>query len=451
MKKKNTIFRALLASSLATTLLLAGCGGGSQETTAIKDDGAKPAEASEKVVLTFWDENAGPERTPYYEELIKQFEAENPNIDIEYVGIPNKSSKQKYDASIAANDTPDVGGVQTSWIADFSAREALVPMDEYFNQWSEKDKMNKGAIEFNRSVSIDGKLYQLPTMQNIDILWYRPDWYQEAGLKAPENWDEFFTAVEKMTDKGQNRFGFTIRGGKGGSFQLQRMMYAYSGIGEYFDANGKSTVNDPKHVEFVEKYLGIYKKYTPESDITNAYKEMIAGFDTGAVALVQHNIGSFGEHSKALQPGQYAALPLPKTADGKYTVEGGNTNGYAIFKTTKHPDEAWKFVSFLGSAKSQSYWNQKVGLIPTNSEVLNEQWVKDAQHIQTAFAVLEDPNTVFYNPPFYLPDYRSILDNIVDPGIQAVMSGKKSTQDFLDEWAAAMEKSKQQFDSVMKK
>lgn len=450
MKKKW--YQSFLATSLAATLLLTGCGGGSQPSTAIKEEGPKPAEAPvENVKITFWDENAGPQRTPYYEELIKQFEAENPNIKVEYVGIPNKSSKQKYDASIAANDTPDVGGVQTSWIADFSAREALVPLDDYFNQWEDKEKINRGAIDFNRSVSLDGKLYQIPTTQNLDILWYRPDWYQEAGLKAPENWDEFFTAVEKMTDKGQNRFGFTIRGGKGGSFQLQRMMYANSGIGEYFDANGKSTVNDPKHVEFVKQYLGIYKQYTPESDITNAYKEMIAGFDTGAVALVQHNIGSFAEHEKALQPGQFAALPLPKTADGKYTVEGGNTNGYAIFKTTKHPDAAWKFVSFLANAKSQSYWNQNIGQIPTHSDVLNEQWVKDAQHIQAAFTVLEDPNTVFYNPPFYLPDYRSILDNVVDPGIQAVMSGKKSVEDFLNEWAAAMEKSKQQFDAVMKK
>ena len=52
---------------------------------------------------------------------------------------------------------------------------------------------------------------------------------------------------------------------------------------------------------------------------------MIAGFDTGVVAMVHHNIGSFGEHSKAFEPDQFQAIPLPKTEDGKYVAEGGNT------------------------------------------------------------------------------------------------------------------------------
>ncbi|WP_260440561.1 ABC transporter substrate-binding protein [Parageobacillus thermoglucosidasius] len=444
MKVYKKFWRAICITSLLTSLFLVGCN--NNEETVIKDKTNKSTSSEEKVVLTFWDENAGPQRTPIWQELIKRFEKQNPNIKVEYVGLPKDTAKQKYDAAISANDTPDVGSVQTSWLSEFSIRKALLPLDNYFNKWSEKEKINKGAIDFNRDIVIDKKLYGIPYTQNIDILWYRPDWFKEAGVKPPETWDEFFTAVEKMTDKSKKRYGFTIRGGDGASFQLQRMMYAYSGIDKYFDENGKSTINDPKHVEFVKKYLGLYKKYTPESDITNGYKEMIAAFDTGAVALVQHNIGSYGEHSKALKPDQFAALPLPKTDDGKYVVEGGNTINISIFKNTKHPDAAWKFVSFLTSAESQSYWNQQTGQIPTHADVLNEQWVNDAQHIKVAFDVLENPNTVFYNPAFYLPDYRSILDNIVDPSIQAVMSGKKSVEDFLNEWATALEKSKQQYD-----
>jgi len=439
--------RKIGAAVLLSSLLVTGCGSGPQETV-IKDEGPKEAPAAEqKVKITFWDENAGPQRTPYYEELIKRFETENPNIDVEYVGLPNKSAKQKYDAAIAAEDLPDVGGVQTTWLADFSIRGALYPMDEFFEKWSDKDKINPAVIKANREVVIDKKLYQMPNTINLDILWYRPDWFAEAGVKPPETWDEFYTAVEKMTDKSKNRYGFSIRGGKGGSFQLQRMMYAYSGITDFYDASGKSTINDPKHVEFVKKYLGLYKTYTPDSDITNDYKAMVAGFDTGAVAMIQHNIGSYGEHSKALKEGQYAALPLPKTADGKYVVEGYNTNGYSIFKTTKHPEEAWKFVSFLASAPSQSYWNQSIGQLPTHEDSLKEDWVQNAQHLKVATSVLQSPNTVYYYPGVHQPDYRSILDQVIDPNIQAVMSGKKTVEEFLSEWAATLEKSKQQYDA----
>jgi len=439
MKK---VTKSLLALTLAASALLAGCSG---------DDEASGKSGNEQVKITFWDENAGPERTPIWEDLIERFEKENPNIDVEYVGIPNKSAKSKYDAAIAANDMPDVGSVQTSWLPEFSIRDALLPLDSYFEKSELKNLINEGAVQFNKDITQDGKLYGIPYTQNLDTLWIRSDWFEEEGVKEPETWDDFFTAIEKMTDKEKNRYGYTIRGGAGGSFQLQRSMFAYSGIETYFDENGKATINDPKHVEFVERYLANYQKYTPKSDITNGYKEMIAGFDTGVVAMVHHNIGSFGEHKKSLEDGQYKALPLPKTEDGKYVAEGGNAINMAVFKSSEHPDAAWKFAEFINSAESQSRWNEQVGQIPTNSDVLKEDWVKNSQHIKIAFDVYDNPDTVLYQPPFYLPDYRSILDNIVDSGTQSVMSGDMTAQEFLDEWAKAMEDSQKQYDKAFKK
>ncbi|MFJ5622998.1 ABC transporter substrate-binding protein [Peribacillus loiseleuriae] len=440
------VSRSFMAISMAATLFLAGCSEGAstepKKTKVTKD---------EPVTITFWDENAGPQRTPIWEELIKRFKDQHPNIDVEYVGLPKDSAKKKMDAAIASDDMPDLASVQTSWLPEFSIREALLPLDDYLEKSDLKEKINEGAVQFNKDIVQDHKLYGIPYTQNLDILWVRPDWFKEADVKVPETWEEFFTAAEKMTDKSKNRYGYTIRGGSGGSFQLQRLMFAYSGLEDYIDKNGKSTINDPKHVEFVEKYLALYKKFTPQSDITNGYKEMIAGFDTGAVAMVQHNIGSFGEHSEALAADQFQAIPLPKTEEGNSVAEGGNTIGISIFKTTKNPEAAWEFASFLNSAESQSYWNQQVGQIPTNSDVLNEQWIQDSPHIQTAFEVYNDPNTVLYKPPFYLPDYRTILDNQVDAGTQAVMSGKSTVKEFLDEWAEAMEKSEKQYNEHFKK
>jgi multiple sugar transport system substrate-binding protein len=436
----SKITKMLLVVGLLLSLVLTGCG---QSTT-----GGGQSKTGEKVTIVFWDENAGPDRTPYYQELIKKFEEKYPAIHVEHDGLPKSGAKQKMDAAIAANDMPDVSGIQTSWLADFSARGALLPLDSFYEKWADKDKINPGIIQSNRNMTLDKKLYQIPNTMNLECLWYRADWYNEASVKAPETWDEFFVAVEKMTDKDKNRYGFSIRGGNGGSFQLQRMMYAYSGL-NYFDANEKTTINDPKHVEFLKKYLGLYKTYTPISDVTNGYKEMVAGFDTGAVALVQHNIGSYSEHSKALKPGQYAPLILPKTADGRFIQESGNTLGYGIYKTTKNPEAAWTFVSFLCSQESQSYWNQKIGQIPTHLDSLKEPWAKELPHMQMALKVLSDSNLKFYDPPMYLPDYRSILDQVVDPGIQGVMTGKKTVEEFLNDWANAINKSRDKYDKMV--
>ncbi|MBU5594252.1 sugar ABC transporter substrate-binding protein [Amphibacillus sp. MSJ-3] len=443
-KKRDWL--AILGVVVFFVMVLTGCG--SEDSTGNADAGSdNDGSTEEPVELVFWDENAGPDRTPIWEKLIDEFQKEHTNIKVEYVGLSKDEAKSKLDASIAANDTPDVASLQSSWLPEFSIRGALLPLDDYFENSPLIDTINEGAIQFNKDIVQDGQLYGVPYTQNLDILWIRKDLFDKENMTAPETWDAFFDSVDKMTKN--DIYGYTIRGGAGGSLQLQRLMYAYSGITEYIDENGKATVNDPKHAEFLNKYFDLYQKNTPKSDITNDYKEMVAGFDTGKVAILHHNIGSFGEHSKSLEADQFEAAPLPKSINGNYVAEGGNTIGISIFKNTEHPEEAFKLVEFLNNAASQSHWNQIVGQIPTNSEVLEEEWINEAQHIKVAFEVYDNPDTMLYQPPFYLPDYRSILDNKIDPAIQSVMSGEKTVEVFLDEWAEALEASNAKYKEAM--
>jgi multiple sugar transport system substrate-binding protein len=437
MFRKNLTNSVMVLMIVVIGLVLTGC---NSEYSLFQKSNAKE---DERVKIVFWDDNTGPQRTPVWEELITRFEKENPTIDVEYIGLPKDSAKAMFDAAIASGEVPDVASVYASWLPEFSTRDALLPLDSYFSKWSEKDKINKGSIEFNRRMVKNQKLYGIPYTQNLDILWVRSDWFKAANLNTPETWDEFFRAVEMLTDKSNNRYGYTIRGGAGGSFQLQRMMYAYSGI-ETFFKDGKSTINDPKHVEFLKKYFALYQNYTSISDITNDYKAMIAGFDSGKIAMLQHNIGSFAEHSEALESNQFQAIPLPKSVKGYYVAEDGNTIGVSIFKGTRHPEESWKFIQFINSKKAQSYWNQSVGQIPTNVDVLNEEWIKTSPHIQTAQKVYNNPNTILFEPPFYLSEYRTILNTIVDTGTQSVLSGKMTVEEFLDKWAEAMEEARGQ-------
>lgn len=427
----NTACTALLAMTIATPMVV--------ETVS----------AQEKVKLTFWDENAGPQRTPLWEDLIAKFEAENPDIEVEYVGLPKDEAKSKIDAAIAANDAPDVASLQSTWLPEFSIRGALLPLDEYYEKSELNGKINEQAITFNKNIVQDGKLYGIPYTQNIDVLWIRSDIFKENNLEAPKSWDDFFADIETLTN--DDMFGYTLRGGAGGALHIQRLMYAYSGIENYITEDGQVTIDDPLHKEFLEKYIKLYNVYTPQSDLTNGYKEMVATFDSGLAAIVHHNIGSFGEHSEALEPEQFEAVPLPVSKEGKYVLEGGNAIGLSVFSGTEHPEEAFRLLEFLNSEQSQSTWNESVGQIPTHVDTLDDEWIQNAQHIAVAFEVYNNPETKLYQPPFYLPDYRSILDNLVDPNIQKLLAGDMTVDEFLDEWATAIEESNAKYQEVFNK
>ncbi len=71
MSKK--LLRVGLLLMLMLGGILAACGGGNDDTsTSNKDESSGDGNAK----ITFWDENAGPQRTPIWEELIERFEEE---------------------------------------------------------------------------------------------------------------------------------------------------------------------------------------------------------------------------------------------------------------------------------------------------------------------------------------------------------------------------------------
>ena len=410
-----------------------------------------PEKAGKPVTLTFWYENAGPARTPYIQELIARFEKDNPDIKIEYSGFSNSDAKSKLDVAVASLQTPDVSGLQLDWLTGSVTNGALEPLDAYFNKWAEHADQNDKIISLLRSYDAKGGLYMLPNTTNFTpTYWIRSDWLKQKNMKVPQTWDEFFSVIQKMSDVKNGVYGYSIRGGAGAAEQLIDYLYGYSGIDKMFTADGQSTINDPKNVEALTRLASIYNVYTPQSDITNAYKEMVAAFDSGTVAMIQHNLGSYSEHSKALGEDQFEAFAPPAGASGKRIVSSMPT-GFCIYKNSKHKDAAFRFISYLCSKDAQSYFNQKIGQMPVNTKVINEPWLTQAQRIKVALTAMSDKNTALIVKPQYLPDYSTISNQQATPDFQAVLAGKMTPKVMLDRWAQTLTSARKEYMKYIKK
>lgn len=262
------------ALTLAGVLVLSGCGSnggtnsgtsggdspqetsGSQETTAAKQGNA--GSEKEPVTLSLWADFVTPERTRYVETMVADYMAAHPEVKIEVTPLPD-SADDKIMTAYEAGQGPDIFLSSGPDITSHINGEYVIPLDEYFENWDQKELILPAAVETVRQYDVTGnnRLYYIPNGISFTVLWVRSDWLKDTNSSV-DTWDHLFEAVENMTDKANNRYGIAIRGGKGGAKFLERQMYAYSGILSKFDENGKCTINDPKNVEFVERYLGLY-------------------------------------------------------------------------------------------------------------------------------------------------------------------------------------------------
>ncbi|WP_200301379.1 ABC transporter substrate-binding protein [Streptomyces adelaidensis] len=429
--------RAAVAVALGSVLALTA--------TACGDDGSgaggdKGAEGSGKGKIVFWDNNGGV-RTDIWKEVIADFEKANTDIDVEYVGIASTEYQSKVDTAIQGGGLPDVGGVGAAMAAGFAAQDTLEPLDDRLSGSSLNGKLNESMVESLKSAGGGDALYSIPTSANNGVLYYRTDLFKAAGLEEPTDWDKFYAAAEKLTDKDKNEFGYTIRGGAGSIAQALDAMYGQSGITSFWDASGeKTTVNDPKNVAALEKYVGLYKKTTPAADLNNDFTKMVAQWDSGTIGMLNHNLGSYQDHVKAFGVDKFRGIPQPTGPGGKRVQVSNPVDGLGLFKSSKNKDAAWKFIEFALSHEQNSKFNESAGQVPANNEAAQDSWISEAEPTKLAAAALTDGSTTIVQLPYFLPDWNTISKTDNEPAFQKVMDGQTSAKEFLDALADQLNK-----------
>jgi multiple sugar transport system substrate-binding protein len=157
------------------------------------------------VVVELWMHVHAP-RVPLDEELLAQFEAENPNIDVEFTLVPDQEWDTTLNTAIASGDIPDLFNQATFAIGQFYAQGLLAPVDPVaagyedmqaiIDAYAAGESLLAGAM-------FDGQLYGLPTELSTYACYTNDDLWAAAGLDPatdfPETWEEMAEVAQQLT------------------------------------------------------------------------------------------------------------------------------------------------------------------------------------------------------------------------------------------------------------
>ena len=158
------------------------------------------AEEADQVTLSFW---SWLPTTDQSEEMIAEFEKQNPDIKIDYTRTEQDDYFEKLQVAMASGTGPDLFGLTTGAMTEQYApfAEDMSELgDEYWSDW--KDTISETAVE--QCTTEDGTVVGMPLLvAGMTDLLYNKTLMDECGIeKVPTTYEELKDAAAKAKEKG---------------------------------------------------------------------------------------------------------------------------------------------------------------------------------------------------------------------------------------------------------
>lgn len=196
MKKKA--FSVAMSFALAGSLVLAGCSSSSSS----EKEGESSSSGGDKTVVKMmhlWPEGSSKAQFTIVDDIIKAYEGDHPDVDIQTEILANEQYKEKIKVLSASNELPDVG---ITWAAGymqpFVEGNMFAPLDDVLDGGL-KDQFVPGTVE---AFALDNKTYGLPLELNIAPVYYNKEIFAKYNLEVPTTYDEFLNVVKTLADNG---------------------------------------------------------------------------------------------------------------------------------------------------------------------------------------------------------------------------------------------------------
>lgn len=379
---------------------------------------------TEPVTISFYNYNlatasAGADAT---RELLARFEAENPNIKVETVGVPSNEIVTRLQADMAAGQQPDVAQLvfrDLIYIASDLGANALEDMAGAQAYAELTDGMIPRGVDLGK---VDGKTYGLAYTFSTPILFYNADLFREAGLdpeNPPKTWAEVKTAAEAIVEKTDAEGFFPgAYGPSDGTFVYQAILM--SNGGKVRDGNTLTFANE-EGIEAVQMLRDMVDSGGhARLDPSNPQEAMASG-QLGMylfTSALQNSLSASAEGNWELR---VAAMP---SFGDKPTAP--TNSGSALFSFSKDPVKqraSYELMKFLTSKYGYTIITSKIGYLPLRLDIVDDpeylgEWTASHPLIRPN---LEQLSRLTPNVAFPGPNYRQAESMMKEAVAEAVL------------------------------
>ena len=382
MRKRSLVMKSLILSMGALFLLSCGKTNGSNKTDS---ENKNPDE--EQVTIKFVHKFPEEVRMKFFEEVVADFEKDNPNIKIEMTAYGDEEIKDKTRVLLGSDSAPDIFFTWSGErIQQYVDTGNAMDISKYLTEDQEWMKsFNPVMIEASKK---QDAYWSIPFDYSCKVMIYNKSIFEKAGIKEPpKTWKELEESCEKIKMSGDvpiaigNQYPWVIchylTSLNGNLVPKEILKKNY----ELEDTN----FTDPGYAEALDMMKSMKEKGYFNSDANSMTWEMSQSMvQEGKAAMIYEEVQNLKIYNDALGENGwgYFYLPMVEGAKGETGYITGGPDEFMVNSESKHPEQAIKFLKYLTSDAVQSKMCYDLGFLPvTNVELDASKLIKGTTDI----------------------------------------------------------------------
>jgi multiple sugar transport system substrate-binding protein len=390
-----------LCGGAVAVLALVGCG----------DKGT-----GDVVTLRFWGLGREGE---VVQVLVNDFEKEHPGVRVRVQQIPWSAAHEKLLTAHVGDAAPDLAQLGNTWIPEFEALRALVPLDSFLQASPTVDSAHffPGIWETN---VIEGATYGIPWYVDTRVVFYRKDLLEQAGFATfPETWEQWIAAMRAIKRQvGPHRYPIYLPSNE---WHQPVILGMQAGSQLLKDQGSYATFTEPEFKRAFDFYIQLYRDSLAPikglNDVANPYQE----FERGYFAMWitgPWNLGEFANRLPDSMQQRWATAPLPGPDGPASRVSLAGGSSVVLFRSSKHQKEAWQLIEFLSRPEQQQRFYELTGDLPARADAWNDSLINSDANRRAFWEQLQRVQA----PP-RVPEWEQIATKVLDYAEQSIRGG----------------------------
>ena len=323
-------------------------------------------------------------------QLIPEFERANPDVRVRIQQVPWTAAHEKLLTAFAGDSLPDLCQLGNTWLPEFVALRAVDPLDSRVAASRTIAAADYFPGIWNTNV-VDGQLYGVPWYVDTRLLFYRKDLLAAAGIDSPPRswaeWERAMAALKKREGKDSGDYAILLPLNE---FEPLLALALQQDEPLLRDHESRGAFAGPGFRRALDFYSTIFRNgWAPAvggGEISNVWTE----FGRGRFAFYISGPWNMGEFRRRLPPerqGDWMTAPLPGPNGPGASTAGGAS--LVVFRSSRHPDAAWRLVEFLSDPATQLRFHELTGNLPPRRSAWRDPRLADDPHARAFREQLE--------------------------------------------------------------